>query len=212
MEIWLDTTRLETIDYAKSLGILHGVTTNPKLIAEAKVPLSESIGNLLSRQDGPVAIQLIEDDVSKMVRQAEKWNVQSMRIIIKVPVTYNGLLVMHRLARQGIPVMATAVFEPYQAMMAIRAGASYVALYYGRANDQGLDAAQTLRMIMDMKANYKFDARILVASVRTPQQVNSIVQIGADAITMGDSLFREVTGVHPGTAQALAEFSQAALC
>lgn len=212
MEIWLDTTNLEAIDRAKSLGVLHGVTTNPKLIAQAKLPLTTVAGNLLSRQDGPVAIQPVIDDIAKMVREAEKWNVQSTRLIIKVPVTADGLLVMHRLARQGIPVMATAVFEPYQALLAIRAGASYVAMYYGRSEDLGQNPAEVLRAIMQMKENYDFDARVLVASVRTIGQVNEILRIGADAITVGDSLFREMTGVHPGTASALAEFSQAALC
>ncbi len=211
MEIWMDTARDKVVDKAKAIGVLHGITTNPKLIADSGLPLETVIANMLAKQDGPVAVQVMEDEVEAIVRQGEAFDARSHRLIVKIPVTVNGLIATHRLARLGITVMATAVFEPYQALLAMRAGAGYIALYYGRISDQGHDPEAVLKQTLAIKNRYKYETKILVASIRELESVNKIAELGADAATFGEALFEEMIGVHPGISKALDEFATASL-
>lgn len=211
MEIWLDTVLDKVVDKAKTLGVLHGITTNPKLVAESGLSLDTVIDNMLAKQDGPVAIQVMEDDAASIVQLGEAFNAHSRRLIVKVPVTAEGLIATNRLSRHGVMVMATTVFEPYQALLAMRAGAAYVALYHGRIADLGKDPDEVLKQIIHIKHNYKFQTKILVASLRKLDSVNKIAELGADAVTCSEAIFDELIGVHPGVSKALDEFATASL-
>ena len=132
MDIWLDTTDIKTITLGSRLGILTGVTTNPSLIANSGLSLEENIDAILKCQSGPVTVQVTAVDHSGIIEQAETLREFSERIIVKIPVTQEGLKAMESLSHLRFPVMATAIVTPYQALFACHAGASFIAPYYSR--------------------------------------------------------------------------------
>ena len=130
MEIWLDTAEVELIESAKGMGILHGVTTNPSIVAKSNVRLEDLLEKLLLIQDGPVTAQVTAQDALKMIEQGESLYQFSNRIMIKVPVTKEGLKAIHGLSLKKIQTMATAVFDSNQVLLAARAGSTYIAPYF----------------------------------------------------------------------------------
>src|SRR5947209_968437 len=132
MDIWLDTSNIRMVQKAIRFGILAGVTTNPSIIAQSQRSLEEVLEDLLHYQEGPVTAQVVAEETREMVQQGQNLFAFSNRIIVKVPITKNGLEAIHLLSRQGIPTMATVLFSPRQALMAALAGANYVAPYLSR--------------------------------------------------------------------------------
>ncbi len=207
MEIWLDTINLELIKHAHALGILHGVTTNPSILSKADSSIEQLLEKILEIQSGPITLQVVADEVFDMVQQGKKWHSFSERILIKVPVTQIGLEAMHLLSREGIPTMATVVFHPSQALMAALAGAHYIAPYFGRMLDAGLDAFAHLKSMQNHLVQYQLKSKLLVASLRTKEQILTCADLGVGAITLKDALFLDFIQDNPLTLQCIKTFA-----
>lgn len=208
MDIWLDTTHIQTIKKAVKLGVLSGVTTNPTLLAQSKRDIEEVLEDLLHHQEGPVTVQVVSNDVNEMVQQGQNFYSLSNRLIIKVPMTENGLEVIHLLSRQGIPTMATVIFHPRQALMAALAGADYVAPYLGRLEKAGEDPWAILKNIAHMFSIYRLNTKILGASLQTVEQGLKCAEIGIYGITVKDELFEKLIENDPMTVQSVEQFTK----
>lgn len=208
MEIWLDTTDISTIEHAHSLEILYGVTTNPTLLADAKQVPEHVFQDILDRQIGPLAVQIAETTKEDMIRQAHYLYNFSSRIVIKVPACRDGYFVIEELAEAGIPVMATAIFEPQQAYLAMKLRAKYLAPYLGRIADEGKDPGHLLRLIQQMKATYGFESKLLAAGIRSLDYVTVALETNCDAITLPKKVYHQFLSAPPGTEKALEEFKR----
>lgn len=208
MEIWADSTDFEFINMMKKLGVLHGVTTNPSLVASCCYSLEELLVHLLQRQDGPVAAQVVAEKADEMKKQGEELHAFSERIIVKVPVTSEGIQAIHHLTEKSIPVMATAIFAPYQALFAFKAGAHYLAPYVGRIADIGDKPFDTIAYIQNIQKNYQYPGKIIAAGIRSTEHVSQCAKLGVNAITFSRKIYNQISEEHPGTLQALQEFAK----
>src|SRR5579862_3096571 len=162
MQIWLDTAEIPLIEKASKMGILYGVTTNPSIAALSKLPLEDLIDALLKVQKGQVAVQVTANDAKTMIAQAEALHRFSDRIVVKIPVTEDGLMALHALS-QKIPTMATAVFDVNQVLLAAKAGASYIAPYYSKICEAEINGIDTIRVMLDLLRRYAFPSQLLAA-------------------------------------------------
>lgn len=185
------------------MGILHGVTTNPALIRLAGKPVDETLGTLLLAQAGPVTAQVTAVNAEGMVRQAEEWRSLSQRLVIKIPVTQEGYKAMGLLAKRSVPIMATVVFHPHQALLAALAGADYVAPYVTRMEKAGIDSLAALAQMRDILSQYSFKTKVLAASISSIEQIVHCAQLGLPAITLKEGLFDLLTQDHPHTQACL---------
>ncbi len=203
MDIWLDTTDVKTITLGNRLGILMGVTTNPSLIANSGLSLEENIDAILKCQSGPITVQVTAVDHSGIIEQAETLREFSERIIVKIPVTQEGLKAMNSLSHLQFPVMATAIVTPYQALFACHAGAAFIAPYYSSILNP-LDALEAITLMLD---RYGFETGIVAASLKTEGHIDDCFQLGIDAITLKKELFETFIADQSGTFEALDRFS-----
>lgn len=208
MEIWLDTTDLKTIANAHELEILYGVTTNPSLLSTTPDRHEELLDAILNTQEGPVAVQVVGDSPYELLEQAHKLYKFSTRFIIKIPVAEESLPAMQILSEEGIPFMATAIFEPYQAYLALKLGAKYLAPYYGRIAEGGKDPLKILQAIMQIRKNYELDGKILVAGLKSLDQFSLCLEAGCEAATLKKPLYDEFIHTHPLTKKAQEEFKK----
>lgn len=204
MDIWLDTTDIKAITLGSKLGILKGVTTNPSLIGKSGKSLEENLDEILKCQSGPVTAQVTAVDHLNMIEQAETLREFSERIIVKIPVTQEGLIAMNSLSHLQFPMMATAIFTPYQALLACHAGAAYIAPYYSRMKNP-LDALEGILLTLD---RYDFETEMVVASLKTEEDLDDCFHLGVDAITVKGSIFETLVEDQSGTFEALDEFSK----
>lgn len=207
MEIWLDTVNIHLIQKAVRLGVLSGVTTNPSVIAESKRSLEEVLEDLLHYQEGPVAAQVVAEDTSEMVQQGQNLFSFSNRIIVKVPTTSKGLEAIHLLSRQGIPTMATVIFNPHQVLMAALVGANYVAPYISRIESSGEDPWISLSSMGHILNNYRLTTKILGASLKQVEHVSKAAELGIYGVTVKDALFEKLIEDHPLTAECVKKFA-----
>jgi len=140
MEVWVDTCDAKIITSACRYNFIYGVTTNPSILARSKESHEKVIKTLLEIQDGPIAIQITAEEADEIVKRALALHAFSDRIIVKVPAIEEGFIAIKRLSELGVTTMATAIFQPNQALIAALAGASYIAPYIGRMFDSGIDA------------------------------------------------------------------------
>ncbi|MDD9954582.1 MAG: fructose-6-phosphate aldolase [Candidatus Woesearchaeota archaeon] len=221
MKIYLDTGNIEEIKHAAETGLLNGVTTNPSLIAKEGRPFKEiikDIAKMLSKhtKDFTVSAETTSTDWEGMVKEGLAYAKYDKHVIVKVPLTPNGLIACQKLAKKRIRCNVTLCFSPNQALMAAKAGAYIISPFVGRIDDHGghgMDLIEEIRTIYD---NYEFKTNILVASVRSPDQVRDAALIGADIATIPYKIFQKMF-YHPltdkGNAQFLADHAkyQAAL-
>lgn len=207
MEIWLDTCDVKVISNAYRLGICDGITTNPSILAATNENPHMVIQRLLDLQGGPVAAQVTADDAEEMVKEAMLLRSFSDRMIIKVPVIQEGLAAIKLLREEGVPIIATAVFQPNQALLAAIAGADYVAPYVCRMFDEGIDAYEALEAMISIYKKYSFKTKILAAALRTTDQITTCATLGVSAVTLKNSLFGEFVADDSATCKALRSFS-----
>jgi transaldolase len=207
MQIWLDTAELPLIEKAAKMGILYGVTTNPSIAAQSKLPLEDLIEGLLKIQKGPLAVQVTANDALTMIRQAEALHQFSGRIIVKIPVTEDGLMAIHALSGK-IPTMATAVFDVNQALLSAKAGASYIAPYYSRICEAEINGIDAIREMLGLLRRYSFLSQLLAASLRSPEQIKELAEMGAHAVTLKEDVFQSLIENNPLTVQSVNRFSQ----
>jgi len=207
MEIWLDTTYPDDILKAFRLGVLSGITTNPTLIAQNGSGTKSILDTMLHHQEGPVAIQVLAEQAEGMVNQGQMFFDLSDRLIIKVPVTEQGLEAIYRLSRQGIPTMATAIFHSHQGIMAALAGANYLAPYIGQIEAAGEDPWTLLSTVTKFIQNYKLPTKILGASIKTIHHFTKCAEMGIWGVTLKPQVFEEVISTVPLTLDAVNQFS-----
>lgn len=190
-----------------AFGLVYGVTTNPSLLGKVEQDPEKVINALLDVQDGPLAVQVTATDADEMVRRALCLHAFSDRIIVKVPVTQQGLIAIKQLAEQEVATMATAVFHTHQAFLAAQAGAAYVAPYVGRMLNAGIDAFKVMREILRIYHAYNYPTKVIAAALQSVEQVTACAEIGLPAVTLKMSLFSQLVGDDPLTAEALQGFA-----
>ncbi len=184
MKIFLDTANVEHIREASSWGIINGVTTNPTLIAREGRDFREVVSEICSIVDGPISAEVVSMESSEMVAEAQELAKIHKNIVIKVPLMPEGLKTMKQLKTLGINTNATLVFSPNQALLAAKAGATYVSPFIGRLDDLGHIGMDVVRDIMIIFENYNFETQVIVASIRNPVHVIDAALAGAHISTV----------------------------
>jgi len=203
MEIWLDSVGSDLIKKAKRTGILHGVTTNPAILRESHLPPEETLCELLAIQEGPITAQVAAETVEEMIKEGQTFHKISTRIIVKVPVTEEGIEVIHALSKAGIPVMATVIFHAHQVLLAAKAGAEYAAPYFSRMGDEAKAEAELELM---QRVGRQYGVKVLVASLRTLEHIAMCMRLGVAAVTVKEGLFRELVATSESTAKIVEHF------
>ncbi len=205
MEFFLDTAIIEEIKEAKSYGVLDGITTNPTLISKTGKKFWEVVEEICKIVDGPISVEVVSTDADGMIKEAEEIAKISPNIVIKVPMTEEGVKAIYRLSEKGIKTNTTLIFSPMQALLALKAGTNYISPFIGRLDDISSDGMKLVADIMDIITNYDYTAKVIVASVRHPMHVKEAALIGADIVTMPYKVFK-LLFKHPLTDIGLERF------
>jgi len=198
MEFYLDTAEVSEIREVASWGVLAGVTTNPTLVAKSGRKLEEVIVEIAEIVKGPVSAEVIATDTEGMVAEAKELARLSGHVVIKIPITPEGLAATRRLADEGIPVNMTLVFSLPQALLAARAGARYVSPFLGRIDDIGGDGVGLVREIAEAYSLHGIETKIIAASIRHPRHVVEAALAGADIATVPYKVMKSLVK-HPLT-------------
>ncbi len=205
MKIFIDTADINEIKEAASLGVLDGVTTNPSLVAKTGKPFEACIREILEVVPGPVSVEVVSVEHDPMVAEARKYAAWADNVVVKVPIIKEGLKAIKTLSQEGIKVNVTLCFSPMQALLAAKAGASYISPFVGRLDDISQDGMELIQQIVDIYANYAFDTEVLVASVRNPMHVVQAALMGADVATIPLKVIDQLLK-HPLTDSGLKQF------
>ena len=205
MKFFLDTANIDEIKDAHSMGMVDGVTTNPSLIAKEGRDFEEVIQEICEIVDGPISAEVISTDTEGMLKEARHLAGLHKNIVVKIPMTVDGIKATCQLTKEGIKTNVTLVFSPLQALMAAKAGATYVSPFLGRLDDLSQDGLQLIEQIVDMYANYAYETEIIVASVRNPLHVLESAMMGADIATIPYSVLGKFAA-HPLTDKGLQAF------
>ena len=205
MLLFLDTTDVATLKDLAVTGLVDGVTTNPTLIAKAGRPMLEVIAEICGAVDGPVSAEVAATDAAGMLKEGRRLAEIAPNVVVKLPLTREGLIATGEFAREGIQTNVTLCFSANQALLAAKAGATYVSPFIGRLDDHGADGMDLITEIRAIYDNYDFDTEILAASVRTPSHVTQAAMAGADCATIPPDLFKALFK-HPLTEKGLEQF------
>lgn len=205
MKIFLDTANLESIRRFNDMGLLDGITTNPSLLSKEGGNPKEVMAEIARIVAGPVSLEVISTDYDGMLAEGKRLYQYGNGVVVKVPMTPDGLKACRILSGEGIPVNVTLVFSANQALLAAKSGATYVSPFIGRLDDVGQDGMQLIREIREIFANYSFKTQILVASVRHPLHVVQAARVGADVVTLPPAVLDKMMK-HPLTKLGLESF------
>ena len=205
MKIFLDSANIEEIRQAKALGAIEGVTTNPSLLAKEKGDWKKTIRLICKEIDGPVSVEVIATEAAAMLAEARDLVKIAPNVVIKVPMTLEGLKAIAELQQRGVETNATLVFSPNQALLAAKAGATFVSPFVGRLDDIGQDGMQVIQDIMTVFRNYDLSTQVLVASIRHTNHFFQAAILGADAATVPLGVLLGLVK-HPLTDVGLAKF------
>jgi len=194
MEFFLDTGIVEEIREASRWGIVDGVTTNPSLIAQTGRSQKEVITEIADIIDGPISAEVISLDTQGMIKEAIELSKIHKNVVIKLPMTIDGIAACKQLSEKGIKTNVTLVFSVNQALLAAKAGATYVSPFVGRLDDIGHNGMELINELKQVFENYGFTTKILVASIRTPTHVRDSALIGADVGTMPFKVMKALYG------------------
>ena len=184
MKIFLDTANIQEIQEGIRLGMVDGVTTNPSLIAREGRGFEEIVREILAAVEGPVSLEVLSLESGGMVEEGRKLAALGTNVVVKVPLTAEGLKATKVFSQEGIRVNATLVFSPIQALMAAKAGAAYVSPFVGRLDDVAHDGMELVEQILTIYGNYGFATEVIVASVRHPRHVLDAALMGAHIATI----------------------------
>lgn len=207
MKIFLDTANIEDIKEINSLGVIHGVTTNPSLIAKEKRDLKETLKEIASIVDGPISGEVISLDYENMIKEAEELAGIHKNIVVKIPMTYDGLKAVSYLSKKGIRTNVTLIFSAAQALLAARAGASYVSPFLGRLDDIGSNGLILIEDISEIFNVHNIQTEIIAASIRNPIHVIEAAKLGANIGTLPPSVIRALIN-HPLTDAGIEKFKE----
>jgi transaldolase len=205
MKFFIDTANLEEIAKANELGLLDGVTTNPTLVAKEKGNFEELLKEICSLVDGPVSAEVVSTDATGMVEEARHLAKLADNILIKIPMITEGIKATKTLAKENIRTNVTLVFSPVQALMAAKAGASYVSPFIGRLDDISTVGIGIVEDIVTIYENYGFETEVIVASIRNPVHVLDAALIGAHVATIPFKVLMQLAE-HPLTKIGLERF------
>lgn len=208
MKFFVDTADFNEIKDLASTGMVDGVTTNPSLAAKQGMDFKELIGEICKIVSGPVSAEVTASDYETMMKEADVLRKIARNVTIKVPLTPDGLKTCRALTSEGTMVNVTLCFTAGQAILAAKAGATFVSPFVGRLDDLGVNGMQLIEDIVSIYQNYdSFKTQVLVASVRSPQHIVDAARIGADVMTAPPKVIRQLYN-HPLTASGLKTFAE----
>ena len=207
MKFFIDTAEFDEIKEAYAFGFIDGVTTNPSLIVKAKRDLKQVISEIANLVEGPVSAEVISSDAEGMVTEAHDLVTLGSNVVIKVPMTPEGLKAGAILNKEGIKTNVTLVFSANQALLAARAGATYVSPFVGRIDDISMDGLTLIQDIADIFAIHEIETEIIAASVRTPLHITQCAKAGAHIATVPFKVLMQAMK-HPLTDAGLAKFME----
>jgi len=210
MKLFIDTADLNEIKELASWGILDGVTTNPTLLAKSGRSFQEVIDEIFALVDGPISLEVLSEKADDMIKEAKQIiskipQKYRKNVAIKIPMTPEGLKAVKALRKEGIKTNVTLIFSANQALLAAKAGATFVSPFIGRLDDNGQEGMQLIEEIMDIFCNYDIETEVIVASIRHPIHVIEAARLGADIATVPPDVIRKMTK-HPLTDAGIQSF------
>jgi transaldolase len=205
MKFFADTAVVDEIAELNELGIIDGVTTNPSLILKSGRDILEVTKEICDMVDGPVSAEVVATDFDEMLKEGRKLAKLADNITVKVPLTWDGLKTCKALSSEGTMVNVTLCFSANQALIAAKAGATFISPFIGRLDDINIDGLDLIADIRQIYDNYDFDTEILAASIRTVNHVTECAKIGADVMTAPPSVIKKLAQ-HPLTDSGLEQF------
>ncbi|MEI6509318.1 MAG: fructose-6-phosphate aldolase [bacterium] len=205
MQLFLDTANLDEIREAVSWGVISGVTTNPTLMAKEQISYQDRVIEICQTVQGPVSVEVLAQDAASMVREAREFSTWAPNVVVKIPMTKDGLKAVKDLAAAGIHTNMTLVFSLNQALLAALAGASYVSPFVGRLDDIGHDGMALVEQIAALFESYDFPTLVIAASIRHPLHVTQAAQAGAHIATIPFSVLKGMLQ-HPLTDAGVKRF------
>lgn len=205
MKLFIDTANLDEIREISSWGVLDGVTTNPTILSREKMDYRTLIDAILKLVDGPISVEAVNEKAEKIIKEAKMLSKISENIVVKIPITPEGLAATKVLSKEGVKVNMTLVFSVNQSILAAKAGATYDSPFLGRLDDIGSDGMTLLSDIVTVYQNYGFKTQIIAASIRSPQHVVDAALIGADVCTIPYKVFTQMVK-HPLTDKGIERF------
>ena len=196
MDFFLDSAETQEISKFHELGIINGVTTNPSLIYKSKKPFRELVIDICAITNGPVSIEVTSNSNEKMVEEGFELAKMASNVVVKLPMTWEGIKACKILSENEIPINVTLCFSSTQAILAAKAGARYVSPFIGRLDDSNIDGIELIREIKTIYTNYNFATKILAASVRTKNHITQSAIAGADIATIPPNLFYDLANHH----------------
>lgn len=205
MKFFIDTANIEEIKKGLELGMVDGVTTNPSLVSKEQRPFKEILLDICTLVNGPISAEVISLEAEGMIKEARDLAKLHENIVIKIPMLPEGLKAVTRLTAEGIKTNVTLIFSPAQALLAAKAGATYVSPFVGRLDDIAQDGMNLVRDIMTIFQNYSLRTEVIVASVRSPMHVIQSALLGAHIATIPYKVIVQLTK-HPLTDRGIEQF------
>jgi transaldolase len=190
MQIFIDSADVEELAALAATGLVDGVTTNPSLVAKSGKDFFETLAAICASVDGPVSAEVVATDAAGMLKEAAKLKAIAANVVIKLPLTVEGLKACRVLAKDGVNTNVTLCFSGVQALLAAKAGATYISPFIGRLDDNGQDGMELIREIRTIYDNYGFETQILAASIRTTGHLRDAALAGADCATIPPAIFK----------------------
>jgi transaldolase len=205
MKIFLDSANIELITKYNDMGLIDGITTNPTLLSKEKANPAEIMRQIVKIVKGPVSLEVIGTNTEQMLEEAYRLKKYGQNVVIKIPMTADGLRVVKKLSTEGIETNVTLIFSANQAILAAKAGAAYVSPFIGRLDDVGNEGMVLIKEIVEIFKNYNFNTNVLVASIRHPMHVIDAAKLGAHIVTLPPDILGKMI-VHPLTDKGLDMF------
>ncbi|HXI09430.1 MAG TPA: fructose-6-phosphate aldolase [Thermodesulfobacteriota bacterium] len=205
MKFFIDTANIDEIKKAAGWGLVDGVTTNPSLVAREKRSFKDIIEEICSIVDGPVSAEAVSMDAAGLIKEARELSKIHKNIVVKIPMTLDGLQAVKTLSAEGIKTNVTLVFSALQALLAAKAGASYVSPFVGRLDDISHTGMELIGQILDIYGNYGFASEVIVASIRNPIHVLDSAAMGAHVATIPFKVLEQLSK-HPLTDAGIKKF------
>ena len=196
MDFFLDSAETQEISKFHELGMINGVTTNPSLIYKSNKPFRELVTDICAITNGPVSVEVTSSSNEKMVEEGFELAKMAGNVVVKLPMTWEGIKACKTLSENEIAINVTLCFSSTQAILAAKAGATYVSPFIGRLDDSNIDGIELIREIKTIYTNYNFTTKILAASVRTKNHITQSAIAGADIATIPPNLFHDLAKHH----------------
>lgn len=205
MKFFLDTANIEEIKRVNELGLVDGVTTNPTLISKEERPFEEVIKEICQTVAGPVSAEVVGLEAEQMIKEAHELHSWAENVVVKIPMTEEGLRAVNVLSKEGIKTNVTLVFSVAQGLMAAKAGATYISPFIGRLDDISVDGIQLVADLRNLLDRFSFSTEIIAASIRHVGHLEDAAAVGAHIATVPGSLFPKLWG-HPLTDKGIEGF------